>query len=214
MSSEFWAACAGAIVGAIAGGGITWALQFLQNRREMQDRNRGLAHSIIFKLIKIHSDLHGFKKHVDECTANATTHSLRDGWQSLRAIANLPSRLSFTPEEMSYLLSLKNFELFNKVLSLDVVHSSTIGLFELYAERRKALMDMLPASMRGTIGTATMNDAQFAVFAPRAVELELLTSDIKARVEQDSKESREALAEANAAVAATLGRPLKLEIKD
>ncbi len=215
MTPEFWAAVAGAIVGALAGGGVTWALQSMQDRRRRKERDQALARSLIFKLIRIHSDLQGFKKHVDECATNANAHNLSQGWQSLRAIANLPPRLSFSPEEMSYLLGLKNFDLFNKVVSLDVVHSSTIGIFEMYAARRTELTDMLPASsMQGAIGTTTMSAAQLAAFVPRATELDLLVADIKGRAEQDSKESRDALLEVNAAAAATFGKPLKLEIKE
>ncbi len=215
MTPEFWAAVTGAIIGALAGGGVTWALQSMQDRRQRKERDRALARSLIFKLIRIHSDFHGLKKHVDECAANATALSLSDGWQSLRAIGNLPPRLSFTPEEMSYLLSLKNFNVFNKVVALDVVHSSTIGIFELYAARRSQLTDMLPASsLEGTIGTTTMSPAQFAVFAPRAAELDLLVADIKNRIEEDVKDSREALVQVNTAAAATFGQPLKLEITE
>jgi hypothetical protein len=215
MTPEFWAAVTGAIIGAIAGGGVTWALQSMQDRRQRKERDQALARSLIFKLMRIYSDFRGFKKHVDECAANATALSLQDSWQSLRAIGNLPPQLSFTPDEMSYLLSLKEFNLFNKVVSLDVVHSSTIGIFGLYAARRSELMDMLPASsMQGTVGTASLSPAQLAYFAPRAAELELLVTDIKVRVEEDVKDSREALVEVNAAAAATFGRPLKLEITE
>lgn len=212
MNSEFWAAVAGAIIGALAGGGVAWFLQWRQDTRQTQERNRALARSLIFKLMRIHSDLYGMRRHVEECSSNAKKHHLPDSWQSLRAIGNLPPLVSFTPEEMSYVLSLKNFELFNKIISLDVVHSSTIGIFELYAARRMALLDMLPASMQGSIGTTTMNDAQLAVVAPKAAELDLLVADIKARVEEDSNESREVLVEATAAVAPTLGHVLQLEI--
>ena len=162
--------------------------------------------------MRIYSDFGGLKKHAEECAATANAASLPDGWQTLRAIGNLPARVDFTAEEMSYLLSLKNFDLFNKVLSLDVVHGSTIGIFQLYAARRLALTDMLPASMQGSIGTTTMNSAVFAVFAPRATELDLLASDIKARVDEDCKEAREALIETNVAVGPTLGGPMKLEL--
>jgi hypothetical protein len=214
MPPEFWAAVAGAIVGALAGGGVTWALQTMQDWRHRRERDRALARSLIFKLMRIHSDLHGFNKHVDECATTAQAHGLPQGWQSLRAIGNLPARISFSPEEMSYLLSLKKFELFNKVASLDVVHSSTIGIFEMYAARRMELTDMLPASsMQGAIGTTTMTPAQFAAFIPRATELDLLATDIKARVKEDSEESRQALVAVNAAAAVTFGQPLKLEIQ-
>jgi hypothetical protein len=214
MSPEFWAAIAGALVGALAAGGLTWALQWQQDRRQTRDRNRALARSLIFKLMRIFSDFRGFKKHVEECSANAKIALLPDGWESLRAIGNLPTSVHFTSDEMSYLLSLKNFSLFNKVLSLDAVHSSTIGIFELYAARRMALTDMLPASMQGAVGTATMNSAALAVVAPRAAELELLAQDIKTRVFEDFNEAREALLETNSAIGSTLGKPMKMELLD
>lgn len=212
MNPEFWAAVAGAIVGAIAGGGITWALQWHQDVRQTRERNRALARSLIFKLMRIHDDFDGFRRHVEDCLANAESERLPDGWKSLRGVANLPLKLAFTPEEMSYLLSLRDFDLFNKVISLDVLHSATIGIFELYGARRMALLDMLPASMRGSIGTAAIDAEQFAFYAPRATELDLLAADIKGRVDDDVKDSREALLKAAVAVTSTLGQPLKLEI--
>lgn len=144
---------------------------------------------------------------------NATHDGLPIGWQSLRAIGNLPDRISFTPEEMSYLLSLKDYKLFDKVLSLDVLHSSTIGIFELYKDRRLALTDMLSATMSGMIGTSDLTDAQKAFFDPKAAELDLLVSDIRNRVEQDARESKEALVETNGAIGRTLGRSLELEFE-
>jgi|SRR4051812_1797162 len=211
MESEFWAAVVGAIVGSVTGGLIAWFLQFSQDRRQTRERNRALARSLIFKLIRLHSDLQAFKTHVEECGANAQRDGLPIGWQSLRAIGNLPERVSFTPEEMSYLLSLKDYKLFDKVLSLDVVHSSTIGIFELYKERRLALTDMLSATMNGMIGSSELNEAQKAFFDPKAAELDLLASDIRERVERDAKESREALEETNVAVKPTLGHSLALD---
>jgi len=213
MESEFWAAVVGAVIGAITGGLITWLLQLSQDRRQISERNQALARSLILKLLRIHSDLQGFRTHIEECEARANRDGLPIGWQSLRAIGNLPRHISFTPEEMSYLLSLKDYKLFDKVLSLDVLHTSTIGIFELYKERRLALTDMLSASMNGMVGTAELNGAQKAFFDPKAAELDLLVSDIRARVEQDSKDSREALEETNAAIKPTLGYSLGLDFK-
>lgn len=212
MDSEFWAAVAGAIVGAVAGGGLTWALQWHQDTRQTLERDKALARSLIFKLMRIYSDFYGLRKHVEECADRAKKDGLPEGWQSLRPIANLPPQVSFTPDEMSYLLSLKNFDLFNKVISLDVVHASTMGIFDVYAARRMALTDGLSASMQGMVGTSTMNDEQYAVFAPKAAELDLLAADIRVRVEQDCRDSREAVIKANEAVSSTLGHRLDLEI--
>jgi len=213
MGNEFWAAVIGAIVGSVSGGVIAWLLQLSQDRRQTRARDQAIARALIFKLVRIHSDLSGFKTHVDECEIRAKRDGLPVGWQSLRAIGNLPERVSFTPDEMSYLLSLKNYKLFDKVLSLDVVHSSTIGIFELYKERRLALTDLLSATMDGMVGTATLNDIQKAFFDPKAAELDLLVADIRSRVEQDANESREALVETSIAIGPTLGGPLELEFK-
>lgn len=213
MESEFWAAVVGAIVGSITGGLIAWLLQLGQDRRQTRERNQALARSLIFKLLRIHSDLQGFKLHVEECDSNAKRDGLPIGWQSFRAIGNLPERLSFTPEEMSYLMSLKDYKLFDKVLSLDVVHSSTIGIFELYKERRLTLTDMLSATMNEMVGTSELNAAQKAFFDPKTAELDLLVSDIRKRVEQDARESREALEETNVAITPTLGHSLSLDFK-
>lgn len=206
MSAEFWAAIDGAIVGSLSAGVITWLLQRNQDRRQSHDRNTGLARSLIFKLVRMYSDLAGFKNHITEGEANAKQNNLKLGWQSLRAIGNLPERVSFSPEEMGYLLSLGNDDLFNKVLSLDVVHSSTIGIFELYKERRLALTDSLAASkMEGTVGTSELNEAEMAFFAPKFAELDLLVTDMKSRAEVDAKECRTALEETAIAARKTLG---------
>lgn len=212
MNNEFWAAIAGAIIGAIAAGGLTWALQWQQDHRQTRERNRALARSLIFKLMRIHSDFHGLKKHVDECSTRAKTDGLPEGWQSLRPIANLPPNVTFSSDEMGYLLSLQNFDLFNQVLSLDVIHASTAEIFEVYTARRMALTDALSASMEGLIGTTTMNAEQYAAYAPKAAELDLLAADIRIRVDQDFSDSRRALEQANAAVTPTLGHSLKLDI--
>ena len=213
MSWEFWAAIIGALVGSVTGGGIAWLLQGSQHRRKTKERNQALARSLLFKLIRIHSDFEGFKRHLEDCAAIASKNSLPVGWQSVRAIGNLPERLSFTPEEMSYLLSLQDFDLFDKVASLDVVHSSTIGIFELYKERRLALTDMFAATMKGLVGTTQMTPQQKAFFDPKAAELDQLVLDLRNRADQDAAESREALEQTNVAVKQTLGYSLELEFK-
>lgn len=213
MSAEFWAAIVGAVVGSVSAGSITWLLQKNQDRRQTLDRNKGLARALIFKLLRIHSDFDGFKNHVDEAIANAAENDLPLGWQALRAIGNLPERISFSPDEMAYLISLENDDLFNKVLSLDVVHSSTIGIFEIYKERRLALTDRLSASaLEGTVGTTELNNAQLAFFAPKFAELDLLVSDIRSRVESDATESREALEQSAVAVRHTLGPNFSVQL--
>lgn len=211
MSGEFWAAIVGAIVGSLSGGAITWFLQSRQDRQQKLDRDKGLARSLIFKMMRIHSDFHGFKSHVEEMSANAEQQGLDVGWRSFRAIGNLPDRIKFSAEEMGYLISLEDLDLFNRILSLDVIHSSTIGVFELYKERRITLTDMLRTpNLEGTVGTAVLSDEEQAFFAPKAVELDLLVADIRARVDSDADSSRSALTDLAVAVRKTLGEQFSL----
>lgn len=211
MESEFWAAIVGALVGSIGGGSVTWLLQRAQDNRQSSERNGALARSLVFKLLRIHSDFEGFRLDIVEAARNAEKNKLAVGWQSLRGIANFPARVSFTADEMSYLLSLKDFELLNDVMTLDVVHSSTIGIFEKYAARRAELTDMLPANMTGSIGEVSLTAAQHSIVAPRAAELDLLVHDMKSRVDRDAAESRDALVRTNRAIKQTLGYSLTLE---
>ncbi|KPL68301.1 hypothetical protein SZ64_09325 [Erythrobacter sp. SG61-1L] len=172
MNNEFWAAVVGAVIGALAGGGVTWSLQHFQGKADKAERDKGLARSLIFKLMRISTDLDGFRKHVAECEERATETKLAVGWQSLRAIANGPDKVAFTSDEMGYLLGLGDFSLFNRVLSLDAIHASSVDIFSLYANRRLELTNMLPAQMNGMVGEVALNDNAYAVVAPRMAELD------------------------------------------
>lgn len=212
--SEFWAAVAGALIGALAGGGVTWALQHIQNKQESSDRDKALARSLLFKLIRIYSDHEAFRRHVENCHDNAKDNELEWGWQSFSPVANGPKRVEFSADEMSYLLSLRNYDLFNDILSTDVIHTATIELFEFYAQRRMALTDMLPASMDGTVGSFALTPETFAIVAPRAVELNLLIKDIENSIDDDAANAFKALTEFNTAITETIGQEIALNVKE
>jgi hypothetical protein len=69
-AKEFWTTLGGAVVG----GGIGYLIQ-LKNLREARanrrdDRKRadqGLGHALQFKMIKVHSNIHGVHRHIEEC---------------------------------------------------------------------------------------------------------------------------------------------------
>jgi len=214
MSSEFWAGIVGALIGAIAGGGITWLLQHFETKATRKERDQALARSLLFKLIKIHSDLEHFRQHVVSCGELAANSNLKIGWQSFRPIANGPTKLEFTSDEMSYLMKLKNFDLFNNVLSLDALHSSTIDIFDLYAARRLELTSMMPAQMNGMVGEIALNDEQMAIVGPRMAELDDLVGSIRNRAAKDATDAQNALVETNDAVRETLGYKLNLEFQN
>lgn len=214
MSGEFWAAVVGAIVGALAGGGISAWLQMWDYKRARADTNNGLAHSLFFKLYAVYSDLDGFKTYVNGELTSASEAGLTPGWQSLKPIANGPAEIQFSPEEMTFLLSLRNFDLFNLVHSLDRVHRSTISMFALYAERRIALTSTLPAQMEGPVGsidlrllTPEMRGRAEAVGA----ELQSIYGSIIQRVDFDAGEAWRALAAYNEIIRPVLGYSFSIE---
>jgi hypothetical protein len=211
--NEFWAAVVGAMVGALAGGGVTWLLQHFQSKRENSDRDKALARSLLFKLIRIYSDHEAFRRHVENCRDNAKKNDLEWGWQSFSPVANGPKRVEFSADEMSYLLSLRNYELFNEILSIDVIHTATIEIFEFYAQRRMALTDMMPASMDGTVGSFTLTPEAFAIVAPRAVELNLLINDIENSIDDDAVNAFQALTQFNNAITETIGQEITLDVE-
>lgn len=214
MDSEFWAAVVGAIVGSATGGLITWLLQLNQDRRQSRELNQGLARSLMFKLIRIYSDFYTFRKHIKDSEESAARDGLPFGWQSFRAVGNLPDKIQFSSDEMSYLLSLKNFDLFDKVLSLDVTHSSTIDILQTYKERRLALTDRLSATMDGAVGSSFLDEKQMAFFAPKAAELDLMVNELRVRFFEDERDSREALELTNIAISKTLGQKIELKFPE
>jgi hypothetical protein len=213
MSGEFWAAIIGAIVGALAGGGITAALQNWQFGREKRDRDRGLAQSLLFKLMRIHSDLEGFRQHVAESDLRAQNAGLEVGWQSMRPIGNGPPKVSFASDEMAFLLSLRNLPLFNSILSLDAIQGSTIDIFVLYAAQRTALTSILPAQMDGMIGHIDLNEDEYRRFAPAAAALNDIVASIRAHAARDAELAWEAVTALSAAIEPVLGHRVEVVLK-
>lgn len=210
--NEFWAAIIGAIVGAFAGGGVTAAIQHWQYRREKRDRDRALAQGILFKLLCIHRNLEAYSRHVAECDASAKRHKLTLSWQSLKPIAASPPRVSLTTDEMGFLLSLKRPQLLTQVVDAEPIHNATIDLFELYARRRAALTSVVPAEMRGLIGTIDLSKVDRGLVDPIAAELDDLAAVIRARAAEDARQSWETLTQFAEVAQDSIGHRISLSI--
>lgn len=72
--TEFWSAIAGAVVGGV----IAYAVQIRALREGKRQRaddqksiQQGLGNSLLFKMIKIHSNIHGIHRHIEECFETA-----------------------------------------------------------------------------------------------------------------------------------------------
>lgn len=148
-STEFWSTIAGAIVG----GGIAFCIQYfaLRETRVIREDDRkiqreALANSLMFKVIRIYSNLHGIVLHFEESQEQATTEGMQgEPWQIYVQLANLPDVVSFTSGEMAMLLSLKADAVFNSVLDLDVRHNAIISILHTFNGAKKDLEDRIAA---------------------------------------------------------------------
>ena len=211
MSSEFWAAIVGAIVGGLMSLVLQlFALSAARNDRESErlESKRALARALLFKTIRIHSNFVGYSRHLVEADDRAKASNLPVGWQSLLPLANAPDRVTYSSDEMSMLLSLKSDNVFNDVLNLDVIHNSTIEIFQTYNQLRLELTSRLPAQMDGQVGTTLLNSQQAMILGPRMASLSHLVEAIRVRTGADAVES---LATLNR-LAATLNEKLGLKL--
>src|SRR3546814_10422982 len=126
MGIEFWAAIIGAIIGGLIALGIQLlALRAAKNQRleEAAERKKALAHALLFKMAKILSNLENFKEYLQGPLKIANEAKLeREPWELIQPLANYPDPIQFSTDEMAMLLSLKNDDLFNEILSMDQVH--------------------------------------------------------------------------------------------
>jgi hypothetical protein len=91
-------------------------------------------------------------------------------------------------EELTFLM-LMDKDLFNDMGPFDDVHNNLLGVFGLHREKRLALTDILPAEMKGNIGTTSLTPSEMTKLAPKAAELNMLIEGMVQRGQQDSKEA-------------------------
>lgn len=215
MDSEFWAAIAGAVVGGV----ISYLLQRQnleaaekQRDKEKQDRNDALGNALIFKLIRIHSNLVGFEEHLKERLALAAQFGESDEpWQFYIPFVNLPSPVHFSSDEMGFLLSLKDDDLFNRIASFDEVHNSAIAIFSTLDSQRAVLTSQLPTeTMEGEIGHIALTPEQAKYFRPKMVQLNSLIVQASAWCKTEVPNSRFLLIRLKAVLEAKVGIKHKL----
>ena len=134
-------------------------------------------------------------------------------WQIVRAIANLPDHIQFSPEEMSLALSLKEDDLFNSLLSIDAIHNSLIDIFAVHRNLRESLTSKLPATMEGSVADSVLSPVEMQLLRPEMIKINLLVQDMRSRSEVDYKESIEILRNLHAATTKKLGMTYKLEFR-
>jgi hypothetical protein len=208
-SKEFLAAIVGALVGAVSGGLISFLIQLvalrsarklqllaLDETREQRDQDqlevrKALAHSLLFKLMKIASNNYGLFDHIHSGLSRPDD---QPKWAMVEPIINLPDRVTFTSEEMSLLMALKESDLLNRVINLDLIHNSLIDAMAAYGIQRMALTDRLSAvSIDDTHVETHLSPEQAATLAPKMMALDQLVDHLHGRARLDYDEAAQTL---------------------
>jgi len=196
-----FSAIGGSIVGSVLGGCISYFLQRknLQVAKAQRDEDghetrKALGYSLLFKMIMVVSDLETLRKSLRGCLDEAQK---RGGewrpWQVVLPVANVPSDINFSPDEMALILSLDD-KVFNQIAALDELHNSTSTLFTVYASKRTAMTENFGAErMEGMTGTASLTRAEFERMVPRAAELDGIIDAMLVRTGRTAERQKQPL---------------------
>jgi hypothetical protein len=154
LNSQFVAGAAGAIIGAVVGGAISFLLQWYGNSRdqrlkeaERREKRKERAQTLLVRMIAIFSHISNLTQYAEEANEKRNTPlGLVEPWQTYLPIATMPPSIEFTAEEMSLLFSLKNDDLFNDMIVYDQVYRNTLDLFARMNNLKTRLMDELPVN--------------------------------------------------------------------
>ena len=202
FGSEFWAAIAGAIVGAVAGGGVSAILQIIAIRSARRDRKeerelqrQALGHSILFKAVRIQSNLVQLHTNMEEAFGADGVTPDREPWSFVLALVGHADPVRFSEQEMALILSFKNDDLTEQMMSLDLVHNNLIEIFRLYGTMRAAFQSDMSADMEGNVGVTRLSKEEYRKFRPKMVEMNMLLADMRAGAMQDYGEAESAVVE-------------------
>lgn len=214
--TEFWSA----ILGAVVGGSIAYRIQLkaLREGRMQRDEDhkrlqQALGNALLFKMVRIHSNFYGFHRHFEDCFAEAARRgSTDDPWRFVLPLANPPDPVHFSSEEMGMLLALKNHDVFNLVLPMDVIHNSLIATVKVLNTERAALTERLKTDeAEGAVLSSNLDRDQTLALRPRMINVNSLIEAIRANAKRGFEESHEAMSRLNEVLRDKLGLTYKLE---
>lgn len=196
--TEFLAAIAGAIVGGV----ITilmqkHALKAAKDERleDHVNRRKAQAYSLLIKMIKIHSAFTHFHRHIEECLKRPIDEGRKiPPSQAVVPLANLPDKITFSADEMTMLLSLKNNELFNEMMDIDQIYNAALDGFAVYKVRRQLLTDNIHISeFTAPQATTVLSPQEEATNRARMFELDDLIISLGEMCSVRAPQSKEVL---------------------
>lgn len=224
--NEFWAAIAGAVVGAATTGMVTYWLQLmaLRQAKTQRDEDRKLEHealanSLLIKVLRIHTNLYGIHRWIEECFEEASARNFRgEPWQFVCPLANPPEPVRFSSDELGLLLGQRNDEVFNLVASLDYVHNGILPVVTSYNSKRVELGERIAAISNiqqadGPLFGGIASERDMQALRPRMFDLNSMAESIRVHAGADFTECDAVLYKLHSLLKERLGLRHKLAPK-
>lgn len=216
MDTELAAAIGGAVVGALVGGLVSVGLLIIQQSanealrdQEKKDRERALAHSLIFKLISISSTFERTTRHFESAFRGASEGT--EPWQFVEGYASAIKHIDFSTEELALVMSLCE-KCFNSLLSWDAIHNALSDALRVFSQKKDELnMRFPPVRLEGRVGTLQLTPEELLSAAPLIVTVNGLATDIRVWAANDCVTSNALLSDVVDMFNQRLG--LKLSVK-
>lgn len=166
----------------------------LQKAADKLEARKAIGLTLFHKLIRISSTLDIISNGMRASEVQALKDGIKgEPWQIHRPFAALPSPVSFSPEERTFLMLLDH-GLFSNLGAFDDIHNTHLKIFEEYKVRRTMLTDSLSAKMSsGGLGRSDLTPEEMGRIAPKAAELNLMLGDMKVTLKRDAEEATQLL---------------------
>ena len=163
VSSEFASGAIPALLGAVVGGAFTgWVSYWLQKREHdkqdelrKQDRleeQRALAAALQVKLIGIHTSTNSLREYLNNVKERIeATPAMREPWGSFEPLVTMPQPEKFRTNELTFILGLKDQDLFREIATIDSAFIGTLNLFHTMNDLKFQIMrNLKPVPIEGS----------------------------------------------------------------
>lgn len=176
-----------AITGAIVGGAIAFAINFFnvidaraQRRAAIRELRASQAHSLIFKLMRISSNIQQIKIIFDGLDRkSAVNPNLRERWQIYSPISYPPEEIHLSADEVGLMLIFKKSDLFNSIMDQDRNYHFIRDQILLLNEMHKDLQSRISSvRMDGEISTSRINQELLASVRPAMLSIAIIFDNL------------------------------------
>jgi hypothetical protein len=153
----------------------------------------GLAYSLFFKMMRIHSDFYGVHRHIEDCFKKGEKLG-GNPWQFVLPLANFADAVHFSPDEMSMLLGLKDMQVFNTVMDMDVRHNAVLDAARVMSAERRALTQRLEADeFEGSRLSGVIDPKMQLLLMPKIIEVDSVISQTRLDAKSGTQDSYAAM---------------------